>query len=47
MRRFIFGLFLLAIAVMIGLVIYAYVAELPAPTRTITAPAAPGVGFGQ
>lgn len=44
MRRFISLLFILVVFAGLGLVIYAYVADLPAPLRTVDAPAA-GVGF--
>lgn len=45
MRRLIGFLFLLLIGLAIGLTIYAYVADLPPPTRVIETPAV-GVGFG-
>lgn len=45
MRRFIFFLFILIVIAAIGLTVYAYVADLPAPKETVETPAV-GVGFG-
>lgn len=45
MRRLFAFLFILALIAAVGLVIYAYVADLPAPLREVKTPAA-GVGFG-
>lgn len=44
MRRFIGFLFILCLIVGAGLVVYAYVADLPPPVATIETPAV-GVGF--
>lgn len=44
MRRFIGFLFILIIIAVIGFVVYASIAELPAPLGAIEAPAV-GVGF--
>lgn len=44
MRRFIGLLFILALLAGVGLVIYAYVADLPAPVKVVETPAV-GVGF--
>ncbi len=44
MRRFIGFLFILAIIAAVGFVVYAYLADLPAPTETVETPAV-GVGF--
>ncbi|MGB0412134.1 MAG: hypothetical protein ACPGFA_11140 [Pikeienuella sp.] len=46
MRRAIFILFILALIALIGLTVYAYIADLPAPSSEVTKPAT-GVGFDQ
>ena len=43
-RRIISFLFILAVLAGLGLVVYAYVSDLPAPLTTVETPAA-GVGF--
>lgn len=45
-RRIISFLFILAVLAGLGLVVYAYVSDLPAPLITVETPAA-GVGFDQ
>ena len=46
MRRAIFFLFILAVMALIGLTVYAYVTDLPAPQAEVVKPAN-GVGFDQ
>lgn len=46
MRRAIFFLFILALIAVIGLTVYAYIADLPAPQTEVSKPAT-GVGFDQ
>lgn len=46
MRRAIFFIFVLVLIALIGLTVYAYVTDLPAPQAVVTKPAT-GVGFDQ
>lgn len=46
MRRLIGFLFILLLLAAVGLVGYAYLVDIPAPTRTVETPAV-GVGFGE
>ena len=46
MRRFIGFLFISLLVVGVGFVVYAYVADLPAPVRVVETPAV-GVGFSE
>lgn len=45
-RRIITFLFILALLAGLGLVVYAYISDLPAPIGAVESPAA-GVGFDQ
>jgi len=45
-RQIITFLFILALLAGLGLVVYAYISDLPAPIGAVEAPAA-GVGFNQ
>jgi hypothetical protein len=44
MRRAIFFLFILALIALIGLTVYSYIADLPAPQTEVSKPAS-GIGF--